>query len=452
MKKLVLSFAALIGLTTGVIAQSAELKISDAQKNISVNKTTYVLKDKKLTPSRRADVYSDWYNFTGSYEEGTLLGQKLTRFVNFIQPDTNLYTVFSDGTKGKTGFHIIGTSFDPKDSNFLATNQSTLTRFNPYTVDSLAFTQFYIRQADQMTVNGNLVDIVDTVYIQYFNIGGIGVGGFSYNSNPGVTYRYATPAVNNLSTKSLMNSTAIKTDTLLLTKAYADSLIIENGIPKSFIGRGIQIPVNLKSQSTNGANNSANLFAFSVVYKPMQKAKLGDVGIAYDGSPYLKYNLYGLSLASLTGHSQEIISTNKINNMFVCNFQVRYGQTLFGFLKSYIPGTIFTNSLFFPSFLHITTQNLSTDKINSGISGIQVYPNPAASNAQVDVVFNLSANAMVKTVVTDMNGRVVLNNEAKQYVAGQNAVVVNTNGLARGIYMVTLESAAGRMSSKLTVN
>ena len=90
MKKLLLSFAALIGLTTGAIAQTAELQISDAQKNISVNKTSYVLKDKKLVPSRRADVYSDWYNFTGSYEEGTLLGQKLDRFVNFIQPDSNL--------------------------------------------------------------------------------------------------------------------------------------------------------------------------------------------------------------------------------------------------------------------------------------------------------------------------------------------------------------------------
>lgn len=452
MKKLLLSFAALIGLTTGAIAQTAELKISDAQKNISVNKTTYILKDKKLVPSRRADVKSDWYEFTNSYQEGTLLGQKLDRFVYFIQPDTNLYTVYSDGTKSKSGFHVLGSTFDPKDSNFLATNQSVLTRFNPYSVDSLVFTQSYIRQADQMTVNGKLVNIVDTVYIQYFNIGGIKVGGYTQTSNPGVSYKYATPAVDNLSTKSLINSAAIKTDTLLLTKAFADSLILENNIPKSFIGRTIQIPVNLKSQSTNGANNSANLFAFSIVYKPMQKAKLGDIGIAYDGSPYMKYNLYGLRVASLTGHAQEIISTNKINHMFLCNVQVRYGQTLFGFLKSYIPGTLWTNSLFFPNFIHITTQNLSTNKINSGISGIQVYPNPAASNSQVDVVFNLSANAMVKTVVTDMNGRVVLSNEAKQYVAGENAVVVNTNGLSHGIYLVTLESAAGRMSSKLTVN
>ena len=452
MKKLLLSFAALIGLTTGAIAQTAELKIPDAQKNISVNKTTYVLKDKKLVPSRRADVYSDWYNFTGSYEEGTLLGQKLNPFLSFIQPDSNLYTVYSDGKKAPTAWHIIGSTFDPKDSNYLASGKSVLTRFNPYTVDSLAFTQFYIRQADQMTVNGNLVDIVDTVYIQYFNIGGIKVGGFRYNNNPSVTHRYAGPAEDNLSLKSLMNNAAIKTDTLLLTKAFADSLILENNIPKSFIGRTIQIPVNLKSQSTNGANNSANLFAFSIVYKPMQKAKLGDIGIAYDGSPYMKYNLYGLRLASLTGHAQEIISTNKINHMFLCNAQVRYGQSWSNIWKSYLPGTLWTNSLFFPNFIHITTQNLSTNKINSGITGIQVYPNPAASNSQVDVVFNLSANAMVKTVVTDMNGRVVLSNEAKQYVAGENAVVVNTNGLSHGIYLVTLESAAGRMSSKLTVN
>ena len=54
MKKLVLSLAALVGLTAGAIAQTAELNISDAQKNISTSKTTYILKDKKLVPGRRA--------------------------------------------------------------------------------------------------------------------------------------------------------------------------------------------------------------------------------------------------------------------------------------------------------------------------------------------------------------------------------------------------------------
>jgi hypothetical protein len=452
MKKSLLSLVAMLGLTTAAMAQAPTINVPKEQKNIKVSATTYVLKDKTLTPSRRAESYSNWYNFTGAYEENELLGQTLSGFVNFIQPDTNLYMVYSDGTKAKLGFHIVGTSFDPKDSNFL-NKAEVLTRFNPYTVDSLAFTQFYIRQADKVNIGGNMVDIVDTVYIQYFNITGIKVGGYTLQSNPGVTYRYATPAIDKLSYKSLLNSTAIKTDTLFLTKDFADSVVTENGVPKSFFGRAIQIPVNVTTKSTNGADGTTNLFAFSVVYKPMVKAALGDTGMAYNGSTWFKkYNMYGVRLASLDGHDQNITSTNKINNMFVTNFQVRYGQTLFGFLKSYLPGTVFGNTIFFPSFLHLTTPNLTTKNIVAGLSGVQVYPNPVSSNASVDVVFDLTAPSAVKAVVTDLNGRVVATSASINCIAGQNAVSVSTQGLSKGIYMVTVESNLGRMSSKLTVN
>jgi hypothetical protein len=360
--------------------------------------------------------------------------------------------VYADGTKSKVGFHILGTSFDPKDSTFLGKNE-VLTRFNPYTVDSLAFTQFYIRLVDQVNVGGTMVDVVDTVYIQYYDITGIKVGGYTLQSNPGVSYSYATPNVDKLSYKSLMNSAAIKTDTLLLTKAFADSLILENGTPKSFIGRGIQIPVDLKSKSTNGADGTTSLFAFSVMYKPMIKAALGDTSLAYNGSTWTKkYNMYGVRLGSLDGHDQSITSKNKINNMFVTNFQVRYGQTLFGFLKSYLPGTVFGSTIFFPSFLHITTPNLSNKNIVAGLSGVQVYPNPVASNSSADVVFDLTAPSAVKAVVTDLNGRVVSTSASVNCIAGQNSVSVSTAGLSKGIYMVTVESNLGRMSSKLTVN
>ena len=446
MKKLLLSFAALIGLTTGAIAQTAELQISDAQKNISVNKTSYVLKDKKLVPSRRADVSGGWYEFTKAYEVNVLLGQVLPTSVYFIQPDTNLCTIYSDGKKGSNAFFgIIGTSFDPKDSTFLNESE-VLTRFNPYTVDSLFFTQFYVRQLDKVKLGGNLVDVVDTAYVQYFDITGLEIGGLV----GGGLFTY--PSISKLGSKNLMNTAALKTDTILLGKQVADSVVYENGAPKSFFGRQILLTPNVKSRSTNGANGTQSLFAFSVVYKPMVKAVLGDTAITFDGSTWSKkYNLYALRIANLTGHKQEITTRNKLNNMFVTPKDLLFGRTVNGW-KSYIPGNAYGSTFFFPSSIYITTPNLSTDKINSGISGIQVYPNPAASNAQVDVVFDLSANSMVKTFVTDMNGRVVLSNEAKQCVAGQNAMVVNTNGLSSGIYLVTLESAAGRMSSKLTVN
>ena len=452
MKKSLLSLVAMLGLTTAAMAQAPGFDVPKEQKKIQVSKTTYMLKDKSLTPSRRANSYSNLYEFTKAYEENELLGQTLSGFVNFIQPDTNLCMVYSDGTKSKLGFHIVGTTFDPKDSAFLNKSE-VLTRFNPYTVDTLAFTQFYVRQIDQVNVGGTMVDVVDTVYIQYFNITGIKPGGYTLQSNPGVTYRYGTPSTDKLSYKSLLNSAAVKTDTLLLTKAYADSVVYENGTPKSFFGRTFASTPNVVSKSTNGADGTTTLFAFSVVYKPMVKAALGDTGMAYDGSKvFKKYNMYGVRLASLDGHDQLITSNNKINNMFVTNFQVRYGQTLFGFLKSYLPGTVFGNTIFFPSFVHITTPNLSNKNVVAGLTGVQVYPNPVASNSSADVVFDLTAPSAVKAVVTDLNGRVVSTSASVNCIAGQNALTVSTQGLSKGIYMVTVESNLGRMSSKLTVN
>jgi len=452
MKKSLLSLVALLGLTAGAMAQAPSFDVPKEQKNIRKSSSTYVLKDKTLTPSRRGESYSNRYEFTKAYEENELLGQALSGFVNFIQPDTNLCMVYSDGAKQKLGFHIVGTTFDPKDSTFLGKSE-VLSRFNPYTVDTLSFTQFYVRQVDQVNIGGTMVDVVDTVYIQYFNITGIKPGGYTLQSNPGVNYRYATPATDKLSYKSLMNSAAVKTDTLFLTKAAADSVVYENGTPKSFFGRSLAFTPNVTTKSTNGADGTTNLFAFSVMYKPMIKAALGDTGLAYNGSTvFKKYNMYGVRLASLTGHDQLITSTNKINNMFVTNFEVRYGQTLFGFLKSYLPGTVFGSTIFFPSFLHITTPNLSNKNIVAGLSGVQVYPNPVASNSSADVVFDLTAPSAVKAVVTDLNGRVVSASASVNCIVGQNSVSVSTAGLSKGIYMVTVESNLGRMSSKLTVN
>jgi hypothetical protein len=67
-------------------------------------------------------------------------------------------------------------------------------------------------------------------------------------------------------------------------------------------------------------------------------------------------------------------------------------------------------------------------------------------------VFDLTAPSAVKAVVTDLNGRVVSTSASVNCIAGQNSVSVSTAGLSKGIYMVTVESNLGRMSSKLTVN
>ncbi len=105
----------------------------------------------------------------------------------------------------------MGSVFDPKDSSYQITGQPILTRFNPYNVDTIRWVQFYVRNADSLQrsrfrdsvlkdgvmvprfENYN-VEIVDTLFVQYFNFSGLGfasiVGGtnlFGY-PNP-ATYR-----------------------------------------------------------------------------------------------------------------------------------------------------------------------------------------------------------------------------------------------------------------------
>jgi hypothetical protein len=317
-------------------------------------------------------------------------------------------------------------------------------------VDSLFFTQFYVRQLDKVQLGGNLVDVVDTVYVQYFDITGLEIGGFTPSGGQPQLFTY--PSISKLGSKNLMNTAALKTDTILLRKQNADSVVYENGAPKSFFGSPVLLTPNVKSRSTNGANGTQSLFAFSVVYKPMVKAVLGDTAITFNGSTWSKkYNLYALRIANLTGHKQEITTRNKLNNMFVTPKELLFNRTVNGW-KSYIPGNAYGSTFFFPSSIHITTPNLSNKNIVAGLSGVQVYPNPVASNSSADVVFDLTAPSAVKAVVTDLNGRVVSTSASVNCIAGQNSVSVSTAGLSKGIYMVTVESNLGRMSSKLTVN
>lgn len=436
---------------SGLFAQNPD--VAPEHKNISVQEKMYTLDGKKLVPtSRGVDDISTWYNFTNAYKEGTLLGQDFTTYVSFLWPDTTAYIVYSAGEKTKIGFHVVGSTFDPKDTNFIAINEKPLTKFNPYKVDSLVYTQFYVRQLDSFDFGSGIVEVVDTVYIQYFDITGIDVKTYILTGQvPQVTYYYGVPKEAGFSTKTLLHNAAVKIDTMLLDKSMKDSVVFA-GANTRFFGRSIQIPVGINSRSTNTTPVTNNLTAWAVVYKPMRTANLGDTLIAYNGSAWSKkFNMYGVRLAYLDQHDQLITTPYRINNFFTSNFQVRYGQT-FSIFKSYIPGTIFGSTIFFPHWMHITTSNLSDKVVNSsGISGAVAYPNPASVNKTVDVAFNMASTATVTPVITDMNGRVVRTGNAKVYAAGSNVLSLNTENLSSGIYMVVLESAAGKTTTKLNI-
>ena len=146
----------------GLLSVSAQVK---EKINYDYPQFKIVVKNENKNSNAKRDVGTGWFDYATAYNDFN--GAGITSFVSFIQPDTNLYTVQTDGAKTKTGFHILGRVNDPRDEVF-SNNPARFSRHNTYTWDSIRFTQFYVRFADFMKVGTKIVPIVDTVFIQYF--------------------------------------------------------------------------------------------------------------------------------------------------------------------------------------------------------------------------------------------------------------------------------------------
>ena len=410
-----------------------------------------IVKDKltgeKKVVTARATTLSEKYNFVDAYGEEWMLGTPST-YVRWLSEDSNAVTVYKndDGstTVSSNQVHVIGSAFDPKDSTFLSIGKTTLSRFNPYTIDTLRWLQFYIRNTDSIDNGGMMQEVVDTLFVQYFTYSGLDFRAFTRNG----TNRSACPKVDNYKPKTRLNTAAIKTDTIFLTGQYRDSVNYAEG---RLFGRTIGTLPDFKSLSTNGTDVAANVTAFSFVFKPMIKPTLGDTFINWaDPSWKRKHNGLGLRASYFADHAQDILSVFKLNNTFWTTGQVAGGQTVNGW-KSYFPTTAYDVTTFLDLDIDITVENLSNDKLNNNITAMRIFPNPSSNSSNSIALFELNAPAAVSAKITDLNGRLVSLSSAVQYNKGLNEYVINTNSLSAGIYMVSLESATGILTAKFIV-
>lgn len=427
-------------LSIAAFAQFSGSYIPSVDKNPGL-KPSEELKFKK-TVNRRTD-YGEWYTYTKAYEDGQLLGQTLTTFVRWMMPDTNAGFVYTDGKYQSVGIHVVGSMFDPKDSLFQSTGQEVLTKFNPYTVDTIAWTRYYIRNLDSVMVGGTMTEVVDTVVVQYFDYSGIEFRGFSFNN---MSHINGSPKTTTFKTGSLRNTSALKTEYIYLRSGDKDS--IDRAAGTIFGSTEFTVPGFSSLSTSNGLDVRVNTVAFSVCFKPMVAANLGDTIVNWNNVPTTnKRNVYGLRMAYLENNFWEITSNYRINNAFWTNAQLVFGAKVNGW-ASYLPTTAYNTGFFLPYSIHITTANLNNKDLNV-LSGINVYPNPA-QKGNVQVVFNSSKLAIGKVVVSDLNGRVVMTTAEQNIGMGENVIPVSAD-LASGIYMVSVQSTAGTQSAKLVV-
>jgi hypothetical protein len=84
----------------------------------------------------------------------------------------------------------------------------------------------------------------------------------------------------------------------------------------------------------------------------------------------------------------------------------------------------------------------------SNIDGLSLYPNP--TSGELNVSFNVSANEKMNFVVTDLLGKVVQTKEI-QAANGANLVVLSTDNLASGMYLLQIGNETSKQVIQFVV-
>jgi len=83
------------------------------------------------------------------------------------------------------------------------------------------------------------------------------------------------------------------------------------------------------------------------------------------------------------------------------------------------------------------------------VSGVSLFPNPA--NDKVNVEFTLQNSADIIVEVVDLNGKVMQTRTITNAIVGTNAIDLDVNNYANGVYSVIIRSNNALTSNKLVI-
>lgn len=97
----------------------------------------------------------------------------------------------------------------------------------------------------------------------------------------------------------------------------------------------------------------------------------------------------------------------------------------------------------------IFTNTLGIDEPNPDISGMAVFPNPAAT--YFDLSFILKNQDKVSVIMTDLGGRIVSQADLGSLTAGLHSERIGLKGVQSGCYLITLKTVSGKSTEKIIV-
>jgi len=380
------------------------------------------------------DSKSDWFDPAVSIDQ---LNSQTTYFRSTMFPDSNILTQYSNGL-GQVGWHSVGMMVDPR-SVIYESAPFKMSRWNTYTVDSVAFLYMYSRW------NPNPA-IIDSVRVSTYS----GADVLVYTSTALGTVAYNRP--DNRASGTTVQSKVVELN-------VADTIMSRWGV--------IQLPIG---RTVLGSNSGANYFGATFSYIPGDKSY--SKTIPFDtldcrSNPNVKrrFNQFEFQLAQdasayvesptgVTGGSRIL------NNGFMVNTGIRYALytgNLASLNNSYYGGS-WTNSqmqsfTYAPRVLFkLSTNNYSVkDLAQSGVSVGMPYPNPASNGHDIAVDFKLSSAADVVVTLQDLNGRVMQHIAKGKFTTGEHTVAFKPQGLKAGMYLVTVSNGTGMSTGKLVI-
>ncbi len=420
-----------------VINASAQGKVYSNDKHPSAENNDAITSGVKSRMFKKAS-YCGWYIPTDAIEA---TGPQLTGYVNFLTTDSTAKMISADGSSYYNGWHLSGVCFDPKDENFsFVTDGESLSKYNPYKVDSVFFRYLYVRRKDNTVINGNTVKVVDTLIFQFHNPNNMRYA--TFGTAP--VEKYGMP-------KSFSRAlggapSATYTEKIPLTDMDSTTLGATGWRSKGML---VAIPESVAQAAALDDNNQV---AFNIFFKQMVQNQPGDTFEARNGATITNtMNYAGFSLLINENQSSQVNQEIYRNNAYFTVNRQLYGGNVNGW-ANYIAGNAYFSARYMYSAFHLCTPNLSTKDVNQYGYGLgKISPNPARPGSDVYVEFTLGNSESATLTVSDILGNTLRTVESGKLKSGLNVMSFNTSNMASGVYFYTIQAGGFKSSKKFTV-
>lgn len=135
--------------------------------------------------------------------------------------------------------------------------------------------------------------------------------------------------------------------------------------------------------------------------------------------------------------------TNLFSSYFVSNFRYRFQFEGNGGNNIYLDDiNLYKGS---PTTSLVTAGIENVSAINGGV---EVYPNPA--DDELNLKFSVEQNETLQINIIDVTGKLIQSNEIHA-VAGSNLVLLNTNGIQKGMYLIQVGNGTSFYTSHVTI-